>query len=39
MVDEQGKEQLIAKGFTVTVELEDTRKEKGKEVAYKWTER
>lgn len=39
IVDEQGKEQLIAKGFTVTVELEDTRKEKGKEVAYKWTER
>ncbi len=39
IVDEQGKEQLLAEGFTVTVKLEDTRKENGKEHTYKWTER
>ncbi len=39
VVDEQGKEQLVAEGFTVTVELEDTYKENGEERIYKWKER
>lgn len=39
IVDEQGKEQVIAEGFTVTVVHQETSQEKGEELRHEWTER
>lgn len=39
IIDEKGKECLLAEGFTVSVELEDERQEGGKTIKHRWTER
>lgn len=39
IVDEQGEEQKIAEGFTVTVAHQDTYQENGKPCTHEWTER
>jgi transposase len=39
VIDEKGKERLLAEGFTVTVELEDERQEGEKTIRHRWTER
>jgi len=39
VTDEQGKKQVMAKGFTVTAKCEDIRRENGEEHVYEWTER
>lgn len=39
IVDEQGQEQVIAEGFSVSIVHQDSYQEKGKTHRYEWTER